>query len=224
MIRAISPELHQVLKATPQPEASGANARQDQSQASRLRVDDAVKVEISEDARQQVRAYEAHPGRELKLRAYEPPANSDPLFEEGATVEGRYGKGHFITESGEHGRYRRLKNGRIQFQVGDFRGILRPDHKALAYNKETGEMYSMDIYYRDGKFRMTNMKEVDPNDYLPPANTEVTNDTSNDFELRVLGDGALTRGFLGNAATNAGKDRSYTDHILSLLQYEESQK
>lgn len=97
------------------------------------------------------------------------------VFSPGKDVEGVYRNGKFKTESGEVGEYFPLNNGKIGFTIDGFHGVLT-GNKAIAYNPETEEFYSMKIKYEDGKFRITNiqpgMVELPPPGGRKPIFTE----------------------------------------------------
>ena len=79
------------------------------------------------------------------------------VFSSGQDIEGVYRNGKFKTESGEVGEYFPLNNGKIGFTIDGFHGVLT-GNKAIAYNPETEEFYSMYIKYEDGKFRITDIQ------------------------------------------------------------------
>lgn len=79
------------------------------------------------------------------------------IFSSGQDIEGVYRNGKFKTESGEVGEYFPLNNGKIGFTIDGFHGVLTGS-KAIAYNPETEEFYSMYIKYEDGKFRITDIQ------------------------------------------------------------------
>lgn len=97
------------------------------------------------------------------------------VFSPGKDVEGVYRNGKFKTEDGQIGEYFPLNNGKIGFTIDGFHGILT-GNKALAYNPETKEFYSMYIEYGDGKFKITDVQpgrvEVPPTGERKPIFTE----------------------------------------------------
>lgn len=79
------------------------------------------------------------------------------IFSSGQNIDGVYGNGKFKTENGEVGEYFALNNGKIGFTIDGFHGVLT-GNRAIAYNPETEEFYSMYIKYEDGKFRITDIQ------------------------------------------------------------------
>ncbi|MCB0359594.1 MAG: hypothetical protein KDD44_08150 [Bdellovibrionales bacterium] len=138
-----------------------ANRRsQDQSP-----VEDAVRLRLSDHPVK--RRASRHTEASDRCVCHRPVDTKPPLFEPGKDVSGTYGAGRFVTDSGIHGTYHALPGGQIKFQAGSVVGYLMPGNKAIAYDKSTDEAYTMQIDYRDGAFKISNVEPVAADGFRP---------------------------------------------------------
>lgn len=91
----------------------------------------------------------------------------EPVFAAGKDVYGTYGAGTFETKSGYKGTFEAAPGGQITFEIDGFKGIMMPNHKAFAYNSETGEAYEMKVRYGEGQFKIGQIKPLTEKPFDP---------------------------------------------------------
>ncbi|MDZ4786910.1 MAG: hypothetical protein SGJ02_12625 [bacterium] len=135
---------------------------------------------------------------------------SVPLFEQGGSVHGYFRSNRFITDSGIQGSYQAMSGGQISFEAGGFKGILMPNGKAMAYNSQSGESYSMQVKFGKGEFSISNIEPLSKEPFVPGdakplfiqgqnPNIGVRYNTSGDIQVKFPGaDGkeVIGKGFM----------------------------
>ncbi|MCI5064329.1 hypothetical protein MRY87_01240 [bacterium] len=133
----------------------------------------------------------AHRGRELEVYGkggaipsapVEKP-ESPPLFRPGGQITGKYDDTSLHTSSGKEGSYFALPGGKLGFELDGFHGIIT-GNDAVAFNRETGESFSLTVKYGNGSFSMGEMKELKETPFNPgKAQPLFTEGTQKDIKI-----------------------------------------
>ncbi len=114
-----------------------------------------------------VRSSEVRDIASTEIRPAERVAEKSPIFEPGKEITGFYRSGKFITGSGDRGTYEGMTGGQVSFEIGGYKGILMPNNKAVVFNAQTGESYSMNVRMANGQYKISNIQELSPTPYAP---------------------------------------------------------
>lgn len=136
----------------------------------RFRDDDAVEVNITnQNIRQRILNSENPRVLYNRLKEIQSASGEErSALVEGQSFRGVYENGQFVTSTGFKGSYAALTaGGHIGFRLDGFKGILKPDGTAYAFNPQTDQIFQMQVKYGDGKYEVTDVKERKLEQFVP---------------------------------------------------------